>query len=65
MFTNRSRNTTAAADVRDDARQRMLAARDRIRRHFSPDAMAETDRDSTEVAGGDAAAAPPGPSGVR
>ena len=34
------------------SRQRMLAARDRVRRNFSPESMADTDPESAEVVGG-------------
>ncbi len=53
MSTNPIGNT-APAGLRADARQRMLAARDRVRRYFSPEAMAETDLESAEVVGGSA-----------
>ena len=33
------------------AHQRMLAARDRVRRYFSPEAIAEPDPDEAEVIG--------------
>jgi len=58
MFKNPFRNTAVAADVRDDARQRMLAARDRVRRYFSPEAMAETNPESAEVVGASKAGDP-------
>ena len=54
MFKNPFRNTAAAAGVRDDSRQRMLAARDRVRRYFSPQAITEANLESAEVVGGSA-----------
>jgi len=50
-----SKNPFQAADttgnVHKGARQRMLAARDRVRRYFSREAIAGTDPDAAEVIG--------------
>ena len=43
--------SSPAAEVRDDAPRRMLAARDRVRRWFSPEAMADVDAEAPEVIG--------------
>ncbi len=54
MLPNAFRATTAADGVPIDARQRMLDARDRVRRYFSPEVLAETNPSSAEVVGGSA-----------
>lgn len=51
MSTNPIRTASATSDVQNGARQRMLAARDRIRRYFSPEVVAGTNSDDAEVIG--------------
>ena len=58
MFTNPFRATDSAPGVPDDARKRMLAARDRIRRYLSPEFCAGIDPDEAEVVGGSAPMTP-------
>lgn len=51
MFPNPFEADSAKSDVRGDAHRRMLAARDHVRRWFSPEAMAGIDPDAPEVIG--------------
>jgi hypothetical protein len=51
MSSNSVRAADATPDESDDVYRRMLAARGRIRRWFSPDAMADADPDAPEVIG--------------
>jgi hypothetical protein len=58
MITNPFRATGSAPGASDDARKRMLAARDRIRRNLSPEFRVGIDPDEAEVVGGSAPMTP-------
>lgn len=58
MDTNPNPPADTATDVQDEPRKRMLAARERIRRYFSPDIVAGIDPDEAEVVGGSAPTTP-------
>lgn len=50
-MTPPTRAARATTDAHDAAYERMLAVRPRVRRWFSPEAMASVDRDAPEVVG--------------
>ncbi|HEX8209939.1 MAG TPA: hypothetical protein VF584_07115 [Longimicrobium sp.] len=51
MSTNPFRAADTTGEVHKGARKRMLAARNRVRRYFSPEAITEPDPDEAEVIG--------------